>query len=99
MSGPEMKSKAAMAFKIEGELTVVDSTTVICLRQAPDAGAGHTLDCSRFDGMGGAMLKAREEVTFTSGWQVLMVSSHAIWPLPVITGLFSERLLAIAGPG
>lgn len=37
MSGPEMKSKAAIAFKIEGELTVVDSTTVICLRQAPDA--------------------------------------------------------------
>jgi len=77
MSGPEMKSKAAQAFKIEGELAVVNATTVICLRRAADAddaaaAARATLDCGRFDGMGGAMLKSRAEVTFRSGWQVLM---------------------------
>jgi hypothetical protein len=67
-----MESKAAIAFKIEGELSVVNATTVICLRRAPDAGSGHVLDATQFDGMGGAMLKLRAEVTFTSGWQVLM---------------------------
>ena len=68
---PEMKSKAAQAFVIEGELSVVNATTVICLRRAVSA-QPRVLQCSRFDGMGGAMLKDRQEVAFRSGWQVLM---------------------------
>ena len=68
---PEMKSKAAQAFVIEGELSVVNATTVICLRRAASA-EPRVLQCSRFDGMGGAMLKDRPEVAFRSGWQVLM---------------------------
>ena len=68
---PEMKSKAAQAFVIEGELSVVNATTVICLRRAVSA-EPRVLQCSRFDGMGGAMLKDRPEVAFRSGWQVLM---------------------------
>lgn len=74
MSSPELKSKAAQAFKIEGALSVVNATTVICLRRSAggDLGVSHTLQCGQFGGMGGAMLKQRDEVSFRSGWQVLM---------------------------
>ena len=61
--------KAAMAFKIDGELLVEDSTTVICLRRAPDAGVPKKASSTPF---GAAMFAGRDDVEFTSGWQVLM---------------------------
>ena len=74
-----MAGKAAeSAFAIKGQLSVVDSTTVICLRAAPAGAPARTLPASQFDRGGGILFNGRPAATFTSGWQVLMGQAEVV---------------------